>query len=450
VSLLAAGFLAVDRAFAPVSFFGGDVLAVKYERLRALELEQDVRVLVLGPSYADLGVDAERLTERTGMLTFNMGIPGTDLALQAELLRDVLIPLVEPEVVLWCLREDLRSPSLINRQYLNAPALGWAGGIGGYGAFEFVSHLPQYQKRRLAAWAEEFRTPKEVFDALGHGDMRELHRDFGGGDLEDARAAGSGRGESVTEEFARATFEDALRCAQEHRVKVFAFLAPFHRDLFIRQSGYTRALLTGKYDEYGRWLRSTLAEHEIPFVDLHCIPQISEDESYFYDGRHLNRVGATPFTDVLADFLLGKTIPPEWRAHPSPTEVEAMLGPPVLDGVPMLATGERHALRAARLVEEQGRVVDLYARFALERPGRYRVELSGGKRAEDASYYVRAGGERWIYWEPRGEPAESDVLALDLPAGEVVLELHRGRNRAGIERASFALLPDAPPIGGNE
>ena len=463
--LVALGLLGVGRSFAPIAFFGGRELAEKYTRLRALDREADVSVLALGPSFVDMGFDAELFTRLTGKRTYNIGASGTDIVLQSLLLRDVLIPRFQPEAILWGMREEPRVRSNINHQYLQSSALRSAR--GGPWVFDLASHLPQYQRRSLAGWRAEFLPLREPIDPFGQTEPPLLRRPA----LDDSLREGAGsdlhlelesrlaraepeaprflerREYSVSEEFARATFEETLRFARERGIAIFFFQTPYHRNAFARDSFYSHEILTGVRAADRAWLLGTLAENGFPLINLRYCAGVSDESRNFYDGRHLNRVGAVPMTEILAEVFRSGTVPEAWRGCPSPAELEAIFGPYDRESVPVLEAGRRLPLWQASLVRDERRhAVDLYARLAVATPGRYRFVLveRSPPREREAAYYLRVGAGFFDVWEfcGRGEPLAIHPRVFTLEQGEVAVELHSG-GTTGIDWKEFALLPES-------
>jgi hypothetical protein len=446
-ALLAVGVMVLEWQGVPVSFFGGEQLAEKYTRLRVLERDEDVRVLMMGPSHIDMGFDAELFTRRTGKLTFNMGLSASDVSTQSPLLEHALLPMVEPELVLWCMRDELRSRANINHQYVNAPFMDWLDTHGGYPAFAAASRLPYFYKRRLQGWEESFQPKLDVIDAFGQNDLHNTHHSR---KADEAEGPGDGalfamRSEySVSAEHAIAVFEQALDALHARGTTVYAVLMPYSAVHFSNLNYYMRSVLTGKSSEYQRWLTATLARRGVPLINLRFCPGISEKPEYFYDDTHLNQAGAVPATELLARIVTSSEIPPEFRDFPSLAEIEAMLGKHDTSRVPLLPIGEACPMADAQLDrDETGRTTAMFARFRLDRPGAYRLELSGRDSSRGkTNYFVRAGTGSFHLWEIPSRGLTSVAHVLELAAGENLVELHARGEKTTFPWSFVSLRPE--------
>ena len=145
----------------PISYFGGSKLAAKYTQLHALDESANVQIIAMGPSYVDNGFDARLFTELTGKTTYNLGLPSTGIYTQSILIRHLLIPLFEPEAIVWGIGEAATIRSGINRQYLASPALERARWPLGAWVCELERRLPHLQKRRVREWLAILEEPPE-------------------------------------------------------------------------------------------------------------------------------------------------------------------------------------------------------------------------------------------------------------------------------------------------
>ena len=321
---------------APIGFFGGSKLAEKYVKLEALEREGDVRVFFVGPSFVDQGIDAELFSRLTGKTTFNLAVSGTDLYLQSLYVRDVLIPIHRPEAILWGTRDATLTRSAINVQYLEAPALRFAHSWLGARGFALAEELPHYRKRRIEDWVAALSGERtETVDAFGQTELVSASRPqrSGAGEAGDEGEDGEGAGGSsflrddfaVDLEEARAVFADTLRRARENGVRVIFFLTPYYESVFRPRTSYARTLASEEFAEYARWLTRTLAENDVPLVNLRYCAEVSRRPECFYDTRHLNETGAEPTSEILARIFSGeRAIPSEWTGVPSRAELEAI------------------------------------------------------------------------------------------------------------------------------
>jgi hypothetical protein len=439
-SLALAGFLALavflglERAALPeTAYYGGKKLAEKMLGLRALDRTEGVEVLAIGSSLVDLGFDAGRFTEVTGKTAYNAGVSGTDVVWQSRFLREVLIPTFEPEAVFWGIRDSLRTKSFINEQYLAAPALRHAAGPLGLALVDLERRLPEHRKRRLSQWTEDLlgsEEPRETLDAHGLTHTRSLTRPG-------PRADGSPRGHRMREEYgvtldeARAEFEETLRFAAERGVRVHLFFTPYLEATYRRGSSYTREVLTGAYASFHDWMSATLAEHDIPLINLRYCAPVSGDESLFYDSKHVNRLGAAPVTELLARIYESGTVPPEWNALPSPAERAAMLGTFDAAAAPLVPLGQ--AVRTSDLlrVDDDGvSPVGMLGRVEVARETTLRLVISDRvARPTPAPLFVRIGPGRYHEWALPASPGGRAQgvpcpVSFRLPAGVHALELH--------------------------
>ena len=159
-----------------------------------------------------------------------------------------------------------------------------------------------------------------------------MHHPGDCGPGEEGEGAASAAGSSflreeyaVDQDEARAVFADTLRNARENGVRVIFFLTPYYESVFRPRSSYARSIATEEFAEYARWLTKTLAENDVPMVNLRYCAEVSRRPECFYDTRHLNGTGAEPTSEILARIFSGeRAIPSEWTGVPSRAELEAI------------------------------------------------------------------------------------------------------------------------------
>ena len=462
---------AVEAAGLPrVAFYGGRKLADKFVRLEELERSGPVDVFVVGPSHIDQGFDAGRFGEVTGTRAFNMGVQGTDMYFQSILLRDVLLrpgPFGgrAPKAVLWSLRDEVLTRSNINRQYVQSTVVSYATGPLGAWALELGPYLTQFHRRRLLDWfrelssslrasvsapevgakAAELRTWLEPLDAFGKTELSTLTRqerqatqdredrdDEGGGDGAGAGGAPGttrfmGQDYAVDLATAKAHVRETLRLLRARGIAVWFFFTPYFESVFARNSRQSEMLLLGENQPYYDWLTELAREFRSPLVDLHYCAGISGDPRFFFDTRHLTGPGSVPLGELVGELYSGKRpLPAAWSGAPAPAVFDCMFGKLERERVPRLALGERHALDAALGMRNDGRLLDLYASFAIERAGKYRVSLlADPPPAKEPALFVRFGDGHHRRFAPRAEPRRTAVvLEVELEPGERLLEIH--------------------------
>ena len=346
IAWVALGTFALERSpIAPEAYFGGRRLAEQFEALHELAAERDLDVLAVGDSSVVSSFDAARFSELTGLTAFNFGIVASDLQVQSMHVRHVLIPRFAPRTILWGLGSQARRHNRMNEQYLGAPALANAAEPVGLASFELGRVLPQYQRRRLVDWLAALSLPRsKAYDRFGFrttthrmgaesGPAPELD-----GDATDAapialyalahsvRGVARFRPEPMTsrrdEDEARAAFVEALRAAREHGIRVIAYTSPYFADKFAPGDEHARRTLRGDL-EFDRWLCATLAEFDVPYLNLRYYEPVSERSADFADDMHLNRFGAESVTEMLARTLFEGSgeVPSEFRGSPSAVEL---------------------------------------------------------------------------------------------------------------------------------
>ncbi len=346
---VAAGTIALALSpIAPEAYFGGRRLAEQFEGLAALAEEREVEVIVVGDSYVVAGFDPGRFAELTGLTAFDFGIVGSDLFVQSLLVRHVLLPRFEPGTIVWCVGTHARRRTGMNEQYLASRAVSDSRGSLGQLRFDVGLRLPQHQRRTLLDWISVLSLPRsEGFDELGFrpnstrltpgatavppdeqpADTSWIARFALAHSIRGAARFKPRRSDdSFHEEEARAVFVEALRFARERGVRVVAYTSPFWAGKFEPSDDHARRILSGENDAHYRWLCATLAEFEVPYLNLRYFEPVSEDPQYFYDETHLNRWGAVPTTEMVARvFFLGAGAPPpELSGAPSPAERAAI------------------------------------------------------------------------------------------------------------------------------
>jgi len=472
-ALFAAVWAALELArFPRTAFWGGRKLAQKVVALEAFERTGPVDVFVVGPSFVDQGFDAARFTAVTGKRCFNLGVSGTDMYFQSLLVRELVLPGRTPEAVLWGLRDEVLSRSNINRQYLAAPALAWARGpLGRFGPV-LGQYLPHYHRRRITDWWGELfpAADEEVVDAQGRTVLATATRQERQAEREDAGDAGADgatgnepaddrREEEATgggflaEDYAielapaEEHVEATLRSLRDAGIRGWFLLTPYYRAVFARHSKYAQALLLGGQADYSAWLERLGRELELPVLDLHYCQEISDHEPYFFDSRHLNGAGSEALGELLGKLYSGARPTPEaWLGTPSRAQRAAIFGHAPPATAPTLPTGVPQPLAAALGFGPGGKLLDAYARFAIERAGTYELVLIDREsRAHSGAYFVRLGPEPYRQVVPPGVPeSRSSFGAFELEAGEQIFELH-SRTGAPIDWDEVLVAPASRP-----
>lgn len=473
---------AVEVAPLPrTAFYGGRKLAQKFVCLDELERSGPLEVLVIGPSYVDQGFDAGRFGAVADVRAINLGVPGTDMYFQSLLLRDVLLQgrLREnpPKAVLWGLRDEVLTRSNINRQYLDSAALRCATGPGGPWALRAAQYLPQFQRRRLLDWVRELsssfrrlewesatdarraelRSWMEPLDAFGRTQLSALTRqepqsarEREDGNDEDGPARGDtgflGQNYSTDLDTARAHVRETLRRLHARGIAVWFFFTPYYESVLERSSKHAEQVLTGQFQEYHDWLNGLAAEFGATLVDLRYCAEISGEQRFFYDSRHLNTPGSEPLGALMGELYSGKRALPEaWQGPLPRAQVQHMLGRVERERVPELALGTAHGLDATLGVRRNGLLLDAYASLRIESAGRYRVTLSASEPTVSPALYVRLGGRHYTRWNPPAEPQRSAVvLQARLEAGEYLLELHSQTPRQALGWERLLVEPLGP------
>ncbi len=463
-------------------FYGGRKLAEKFVRLAEMERTGPVEVLIVGPSYVDQGFDAGRFGAVTGTRAFNFGVSGTDMYCQSILLRDMLLLKRTPEAVLWSLRDEVLTRSNINRQYLAANAVRWASGPGGRWRYTLGQYLPHFQRRRFMDWLRELvpalreitwqaargdervslRAWMEPLDEFGRTELagltrqeRVAERDEEDGPGGGAAAGGTGEGGAgegggtrfMSQPFAidlataKAHVRETLRLLRARGIPVWFFFTPYHESVIARHTKHAEIVLTGSNEAYYAWVRELAAEFGTPLIDLRYCAEISGDPRYFFDSRHLNAPGSVPLAEILGEIFAGqRPVPPQWSGAPAPAQTEYMLGSLAPERAPLLALDVPHLLDAAHVEQRDGKRVDLWARFRVERAGTYRVALFAAQPTARTPLYVRLGGRDFTRWTPpKDGPRAVVVLERALEPGEHVLELHSSNLERALEWEQFLL-----------
>lgn len=319
--MLGAGLLGLAQlalAFSGVEsvrYFGGWRLAKKFEVARALG---PLEILALGPSHVDTGFDAELLTRQTGLLACNFGVGSTDLYVQSVLLRDVLIPLLEPRTILWGLLDKpfLTLPQSL--QYRDAPVLARAGLPFAHRVVDLESRLAYEKKRRLGEWLDVFGARAEsVIDRHGQTELTDSLADparaaAGDGAAEEAEPAPALAEREALAEEAYQAFEQALEAARASGIRVFGVLMPHHASAFARGSGYRARAFLPQFAGFRQRTVRILEAHGATFVNLRFCAGLSEDDTLFSDYQHLNARGAAAFSALLVPLVRGQPVPGEW------------------------------------------------------------------------------------------------------------------------------------------
>jgi hypothetical protein len=204
-------------------------------------------------------------------------------------------------------------------------------------------------------------------------------------------------------------------------------LTPYFRPVFGRLSNYTHTQLLGGQREYSEWLERLGRERDVPVLDLHYCQEISDREALFFDSRHLNGAGAEALGELLGKLYSGeRPTPAAWLGTPSRAQHTAMFGQAPPPDAPELATGARHPLSAALGFPQAGKVLDLYARFTLDRAGEWEVVLLDREPSvHGGEYFVQLGpGPFRLVAPPPARAGRWSFGTFELPAGEHGFELH--------------------------
>jgi hypothetical protein len=318
------------------TFFGLDVLSQKYSDAERYRRAGPVDLVVVGNSYALNGLDPAVIERETGLRSFNMAMGATELDVQAEVLAGYVLPRLRPRLVLWHLGpEDLKNNLIASNVGIRA-----SHGFAlqrlpfGYRLLPWAQRLLPYQKRQVHQWLVDLRQPRLLdyapngfmgrdspagADALryatalpavlkGPGGMQRLERSDG--DMQRARLA----------------VERALQATQERDVRVLGIVTPIKRWCFLRSEPYSKLLARGQFDDFAAWLTPLLERYGVEHVNYAYWAPISDDDSCFYNRKHLSTIGASRFSALVArQMLLGsEPIPAELRGVISPAQLAAL------------------------------------------------------------------------------------------------------------------------------
>ena len=437
--LVGLGHLALDLApVEPVPYWGGAQLARKLGALRALDRAEGVEVIAVGSSFVDTGFSARRHTELTGDTAFNLGLGGSDMVLQARLIRDVLIPEFEPETIVWGLGDSLRNLRASNHQMLSSPGIrhlaDWHAPL-----VPLERRLAHHQRRRAGEWLalltngdpdgdEENRfgdTSKEFRADAGGAETRRVPEFEDGPDEEPAnadaqRSSGRRRGprmrrdHSVTLAEAEALFVETLDLARARGVEVRLYVAPYFATTFRPAATATRRMVdNGPFHD---WLCRVFEERGLRLANLRHCAEISGEPRYFYDTTHLNRWGSPVLTTLLAQLFHPEgRIPERWSDLPSAAQVEAVFGAVDAGSAPVIETGT--PVELSTLLRGSGAADGAHARVRIPRAGTYRLVLLDGE-AGDGAFAARLGrgGFRALTENPAEFTLEAGMHRLELYA----------------------------------
>jgi hypothetical protein len=314
----------------PLVRFGGWRLARKFDLLCEARARGPIEVLGIGPSYMDTGFDAQAFEQETGQAAFNFGVGGVDLWTQSVLLRDVLLPLVEPGTLFWSVHDSPFVNRRMTFQYRDAPFVRDGLGRERARAAVWKRRLPANYRRPLAQWVEGLEEPAaNPIDAWGHTANPSTLRGDREDDGEEDEAGGVDAlnltpedTQALTEE-AFAAFEEALAHAHARGTRVFVLLMPFHRSAFEARGWYRRRARARRFGDYRERLLAIAERQGALFVNRRWDEELSEDDDLFFDYRHLNAVGARRFTAELVRLWRGEEVPAEWHEAWSRTERRA-------------------------------------------------------------------------------------------------------------------------------
>ena len=314
------------------TFFGNRVVAQKYADLWRLERNANVELVVVGHSHAAVGLNPSELHRESGLTTYNLAIPSTDLRVQSAMVRDFAVPLVQPRTILWHIGPRLRTVFENQRQILNSPAFQLQRSGGWRYLLRPARWWFPYQKRSVVGWLEAITNPRDRrYDRLGfvaaHATYRAtapdpslerlrrrrrgwrfpLHPAVPLADRSrNRRLLSNSEWEDLWSQFA-----SALDAADAAGIRVWLYSSPQHQDNY-RPGGPLAALIREDppREEVQRLTRM-LQDRALPFANLRYYPPISDHDRFFFDATHLNRQGAIDLTRLIAATLFAdpSTIP---------------------------------------------------------------------------------------------------------------------------------------------
>jgi hypothetical protein len=255
-------------------------------------------ILVTGSSRALVHFDCDRIAAVTGRSCRNIGMDGTRFDLQAPLLQTYLKYNPPPEIIV----QEIDINALSRRDGLFKPErfVPYLGEKEIYRklclldpAFRLHKYVPLYSFGKfgmkltmpaLAGWG----------DKLKGADMRwngYLPQDKAwGSDFDKFRNANPDGLAYPIEESEAKDLEDMITAAKNRNIAMILVYAPEY---------YENCRLTKNRREIFAAYRAIADKYGVPFWDYSDIP-LTREKEYFYNSQHLNRLGATLFSEQFA------------------------------------------------------------------------------------------------------------------------------------------------------